>query len=135
MSQSKTPPPNFEWPTDRFFNPFEALMPLQKAQLEAVTKATQTFMDGMMAINREMLSFADERVRRLREEPPAPTGGQPLEMWTQQLDRASSATQAYLQEANRLFELGMKVSQESWAPLQEQMVNALQNGQSKTKSR
>lgn len=135
MSQAKTPNPKLEWPTDKFFNPFEALVPMQKAQMEAMTKATQTFMDGMMAINREMLAFADERVRRLREENPAPTnGGQPLELWTQQLDRANSATQAYLQEANKLFELGMKVSQESWAPLQEQMASALQkNGQPKAK--
>jgi hypothetical protein len=131
MSQSKSGSTKSDSPASVGFAPLTALMPLQLAYMQAMTKATQAFMDGMVTINREMLAFADERARAMREDVSKPAGGEPMAVWNRHLDRTTSATQAYMQEASRLLELGMRVSQDSWAPLQEQLSNTLGNGQAK----
>ena len=131
MAQSKSGDSKTGMPGMEAFSPFATLMPLQLAYMQAMTKAAQSMMDGMLTINRELMSFADERARALRDDTGTPAAGEPMAIWNQQVDRANSATQAYLQEASKLLELGMKVSQESWAPLHEQMSTALRNGHGK----
>jgi hypothetical protein len=107
------------------FVSFEGIAALQRAQTEAYAKASRSFLEGLTAINREVLNFADQCTRGSFDAPPAVPGDQGWGgAWSAQLDYANRATEAYVREATRLFELGVKVSQESWTPFQELMSTA-----------
>jgi hypothetical protein len=105
--------------------PIEQFVAAQRAQMEALTKATNVLVEGMTAINREVVDFGDRRTRALVDSTQAaPKNGDWSEVLSFQIDYAGHATQAYMEEATKLFELGVKVSQESWSPLQQSMATA-----------
>jgi hypothetical protein len=102
--------------------PLEQFVSAQRAQMEALTKATNVLVEGLTAINREVVDFSDRRTRALVDgTQAAPKNGDWTEVLNFQIDYAGHATQAYMEEATKLFELGVKVSQQSWMPLQESM--------------
>lgn len=100
--------------------PFDTLLPLQRAQAEAVVKANQALMNGVAAINREVTDYASQRARAIVDgAKAAPRDGNWQDLWSFQIDYTRCATEAYCQEASKLVDLGMSVSRETWAPLQE----------------
>lgn len=104
----------------------EELFAVQRAQMEAFTKAAHAFMEGLTEINREVIGFGDQRARAMMESSnEAPKKGGWEELWSFQCRYASHATQAYLEEATKLFDLGVKISQESLEPIQESMQAAM----------
>jgi hypothetical protein len=105
--------------------PLEQFVLAQRAQMEALTKATNVLVEGLTAINREVVDFSDRRTRAMVDgTQAAPKNGDWTEVLNFQIDYAGHATQAYMEEATKLFELGVKVSQESWSPLQQSMATA-----------
>ena len=106
--------------------PIGDIAAMQRTQMEAMANAGKAFMEGVTEINRELMSFGQKRAGILLENSRnIPRPGEWGNLMSYQLDWANSATQAYIEEASRLFELGVKVSQKSWMPLQESMTAAI----------
>lgn len=99
---------------------FENLAAIHRAQIEALAKASRTLMEGLIAMNREAADFRHQRARTIVEDtssmPSLADVGKILNFQITYVDRA---TQAYLEEATKLFDLGLKIAEESFAPLQE----------------
>jgi hypothetical protein len=125
-ASQQTSRPDGEPPVGFGVVPVGNIVAAQRAHFDALTRATQAFMDGLTAINREVVDFGDRRTRALLDtSKTAPAAGDWSEMWSFQVDYADRATQAYVEEATKLLDLGVRVSQESWMPLQESATTAI----------
>jgi hypothetical protein len=106
--------------------PLENLLNAQRAQSEGFMQAVHTFLLGMTALQREALDFGDRRARAILDGPKG--APETIVDWngmlSQQIDYANRATREYLDEATKLVELGVKVSQESWTPLQDSLATS-----------
>ena len=81
------------------------------AALAATMQASEAMLQGMAEINREMMNFATDRLRKGFETSESLMGcHDPAQAFGVQCDYARGATQAYLEEATRLMGLAAKVS-------------------------
>lgn len=98
---------------------------LNGAMLSAFAKASQAYVDGLVAMNEEMMSFANDRMHRNAELgerlTKCGTWGDVLSL---QQDWSRAAMEAYSAETAKLTELATKVQSESWAPLAERAAAA-----------
>ena len=95
--------------------------------LEAFVQANEMIMNGMAALNSEMLAFGNTRLRENLERSESLVGCKNAEeAFRIQCDFAQSATQRYLDQSNNLLTLLAKMTEDFWAPLQEHTRQALQ---------
>ena len=105
---------------------FENLAAIQRTQMEAIAKASRTLMEGMIAINREAADYRHQRAQAIvGENTSVPSLAELSKIMDFQISYVDRATQAYLEEASKLFELGLKIAEESFVPLQESTNQAL----------
>ncbi len=83
------------------------------AAFAAALKASEAMFAGVAEINREVMSFAGDRLRQGVETSGSLIGcHDPAEAFGVQCEHARRATQAYLEEATRLMTLAAKLSDE-----------------------
>ena len=81
------------------------------AALAAAMQASEAMFQGLAELNREMMNFASDRLRKGFETSESLMGCQdPAQAFGVQCDHARGATQAYLEEATRLMGLAAKMS-------------------------
>lgn len=81
------------------------------AAFAAAMQASEAMLEGMAEINREMVNFATDRLRKSFETSESLMGcHDPAQAFGVQCEHARAATQAYLEEATRLMGLAAKVS-------------------------
>jgi hypothetical protein len=96
--------------------------------LEAFVQANEVIMNGMAALNSEMLAFGNKRLRENIERSESLVGCKDAEeAFRIQCDFAQSVTQQYLNQSNNLLTILAKMTQEFWAPLQEHTRKALRD--------
>ncbi len=94
--------------------------------LEAFVQANEMIMNGMAALNSEMLAFGNTRLRENLERSESLVGCKNAEeAFRTQFDFAQSATQQYLDQTNNLLTILAKMTEDFWAPLQEHTRQAL----------
>ena len=94
------------------------------AAIAAAIKAGEAVVDGMAALNREMMSFASDRLRKSWQTSDALLGcHDPAEALTLQYEHARRATQAYAEEATRLMALAAKMSDQCLHSMETPMRN------------
>ncbi len=88
--------------------------------LEAFVQANETIINGMAALNSEMLTFGNKRLRENIERSESLVGCKGAEeAFRIQFDFAQSATQQYMDQTNNLLTILAKMTGIFWAPLQE----------------
>lgn len=98
----------------------QALLQSNGANLAAFMQAAQTWFQGCVSVSQELAGFAGRRLREDMESSQALMNCRdPQEALRAQLDFARSATQQYLEEANKLMGLTQEIAQECWAPIEE----------------
>lgn len=81
------------------------------AAMAAAIKASEAMLEGMAEMNREVMDFASDRLRRSWQTSESLMGCQdPAQAFNVQCEHARGATQAYLEEATRLMALAAKMS-------------------------
>jgi len=94
--------------------------------LEAFVQANEMIMNGMAALNSEMLAFGNTRLRENLERSESLVGCKNAEeAFRTQFDFAQSAPQQYLDQSNNLLTILAKMTEDFWAPLQEHTRQAL----------
>ena len=92
----------------------------QGSALGAVTHAGQAYVNGLAAINREMASFLQARLRRDIELGESLARCRTLADATEvQNDWLKRTTEDYASETQKLVELGSGLMRESWMPLEQ----------------
>jgi hypothetical protein len=115
--KTATPGNGGQQPT--FAPDLESLMDANGANLDAFMKASEALWAGMAQIGQEMVQFASSRLKENVELSGAIMQcGDPREAFRIECDHCRSATQRYLDEANKLMGLAAEVSQRSWAPIE-----------------
>ena len=90
----------------------EDVMALAKNNLEHFTRAADAMLSGMKELNEEMVRFAGHQLDAGAEAARSIlSAGTPAEALGRQVDFARTATQAYLNQATKLFEVAARVSQ------------------------
>ena len=87
--------------------------------MNAVLKANEALFEGFASIGQEMMNFANDRLRQdfeVVESLMHATG--PEEIYRRQSQFAETASQQYLEEANKLIDLMTRTARDCWAPLQ-----------------
>jgi phasin family protein len=105
---------NGAWPEMPFRAPADIgdVMALAKSNLEHFTRAADAMMSGMKELNEEMVRFAGHQLDAGAEAARSVlSAGTPAEALGRQVDYARSATQAYLNQATKLFEIAARTSQ------------------------
>lgn len=88
------------------------VMALAKTNLEHFTRATDAMLSGMKELNEEIVRFAGHQLDASAEAARSIlSAGTPAEALGRHVDYARSATQAYLSQATKLFEVAARVSQ------------------------
>lgn len=105
---------NGAWPEMPFHTPADIgeVMALTKSNLEHLTRAADAMLAGMREVNEEMVRFAGDQLDAGAEAARSVlSAGTPAEALGRQVDYARSATQAYLSQATKLFEIAARASQ------------------------
>jgi hypothetical protein len=105
---------------------YQAIAAASGTAMQAVIRASDAMLKGMVALNREMPEFANARLRENVER----SGTllrctDPASAFNLQFDFARKATQQYLEEANRLMALATQMSGKCWEPIEECAKEAL----------
>ncbi len=88
------------------------VMALAKNNLEHFTRAADAMFSGMKELNEEMVRFAGHQLDAGAEAARSIlSAGTPAEALGRHVDYARSATQAYLGQATKLFEVAARISQ------------------------
>lgn len=88
------------------------VMALARNNLEHFTRAADAMLSGMKELNEEMMRFAGYQLDAGAEAARSVlSAGTPAEALGRQVDFARSATQAYLTQATKLFEIATRASQ------------------------
>lgn len=88
------------------------VMALAKTNLEHFTRATDAMLSGMKELNEEIVRFTGTQLDAGAEAARSiVSAGTPAEALGRHVDYARSATQAYLSQASKLFEVATRVSQ------------------------
>lgn len=100
---------------------FSAIFQTNGAAFAAALKASEAMLNGLSEMNREMLNFASDRLRKSFETSESLMGcHDPAQAFDVQCEHARRATQAYLEEATRLMSLAAKVSEDCLDPIEAQ---------------
>lgn len=105
---------NGGWPGLPFRSPgdIEDVMTLARTNLENFTRATSAMLSGMRELNDEMVRFAGSQLDAGAEAARSiMSAGTPAEALGRHVDFARTATQAYLSQATKLFEVAARMSQ------------------------
>jgi hypothetical protein len=94
--------------------------------VNAMLKANDALMKGMMAWSQEMSDFAQARLRENAERSESLLHcTDPTAALNVQYSFASKATEQYLEEAGKLMTMAVQVGSKCWAPIQEGTRDAL----------
>jgi hypothetical protein len=105
---------------------YEGLLNTNGANLNAVMRASEAVWKGMAMISQEIMGFASTRLRHNLETSESLMHCQDAaEVFNRQFEYARTATQQYLDEANKLFAISTEVTRESWAPLEDRTRKAI----------
>lgn len=89
---------------------------LAKSNLEGFTRATDVMLSGMKELNEEVVNFAGNQFNAGAEAARSILSAEtPAEALGRHVDYARVATQAYLAETTKLFDLATRISQTSFA--------------------
>lgn len=100
---------------------YSAVFQTNGAAFAAALRAGEAMLQGWAEINREMMNFASDRLRRSLETSESLIGCQdPTQAFGVQCEHARQATQAYLEEATRLMSLAAKLSEDCLTPIEAQ---------------
>ncbi|MDJ0948711.1 MAG: phasin family protein [Alphaproteobacteria bacterium] len=95
----------------------EDLVNANTATMEAFVRAGEAVLKGMVSLNEEVMSFADKRMRAQIDTSQSlakcSTFAEAMEL---QSEFARSATEDYLEEANKLLSLSAEVTKEGMVP-------------------
>lgn len=106
----------------------EAFIDENRDNLEAFVQANEAILNGMAALNAEMMAFGTKRLRANIERSDSLVGCKDAEQaFRVQYDFFQSATQQYLDQANNVLAIMAKMTGAFWAPLQERTTDALQD--------
>lgn len=104
----------------------QSVLETNGAALAAAMQASEAMLRGLAELNREMLNFATDRLRKGFETSESLMGCQdPAEAFGVQCDHARGATEAYLEEATRLMGLAAKVSDQCLESIETQARESL----------
>lgn len=87
--------------------------------VEALVKANEVMLEGMAAMQREILEFGNSRLRQDLETQGALSQCKDFDdLFRLQVEFAQKAMQQYSEEAAKLLDLSTKVGQDCWVPLE-----------------
>ena len=103
---------------------------------ETFIKANQAMMGGWAALNQELMSFTDRRLREGFERTESLIGcSNPEDAFKLQCGFAKTAGEDYVAETQKLMGLMMEISRDCWAPVEDRTRQALQGiGQGQEKA-
>lgn len=107
--------------------PIETLVEAQREQLTAFSNAGKAWMEGLTAINREMINFGEKRAEAIlnrSETISTPSGWSDL--IGRQVGYTGAAARAYIDETAKLCELGFRITEASWSPLRKSMTDTFE---------
>lgn len=98
---------------------YTALFQSNGAAFAAAMKSGEAMLHGMAEINREVMTFAADRLRKNFEMSESLLGCRdPAQALGVQVDHAQKATQAYFEEATRLVDMATRLSEECLQPIE-----------------
>ena len=101
--------------------------------LEAFVQANEAIMNGMAALNSEMLSFANTRLgENIERSESLMSCNDAEEAFRIQWDFFQSATQQYLDQTNNMLAVMAKMTGGFWAPVEERTKEALRGSNKET---
>ena len=104
----------------RPFRDYTAFMDASAAGVNVALKSSAEFWSAASAMGQEMTQFAAEQLRQTMELPVALTRcADPREAFEVGCDHARTATQQFLDEASKIADLEVEMSQRCLAPLQD----------------
>jgi hypothetical protein len=110
-SRNASPPPRPEAHPVNGMPDMRAVFETNGAAMAAAIKASEAMLEGMAEMNREVMDFASDRLRKSWQTSESLMGCQdPAQAFGVQCEHARVATQAYLEEATRLMALAAKMS-------------------------
>lgn len=96
------------------------------AAIHAAMKASEAMFEGMTELNKEVMSFASDRLHKgLQTSGSLMACHDPAEALNLQFEHARNATQAYLDEASRLMNLAARMSDQCLRSMETQTREAL----------
>lgn len=111
---------------------YQALAMASGTTMQALMRANDAMLKGVMALSQEVSEFTNARLRQNVERSETLLRcSDPAEAFGLQCDFAHKATQQYLAEANRLMALATAVTGKCWEPLEEctrETLGRLNNG-------
>lgn len=100
---------------------YTALFQSNGAAFAAALRSGEAMLHGMAEINREVMTFAADRLRKNFEVSESLLGCRdPAQAFGVQVDHAEQATRAYFEEATRLVTLAARLSEECLQPIEQQ---------------
>ena len=98
---------------------YQSLALASGSTMQALMRASDAMLKGVMALSQEMTEFTNARLRQNVERSETLLRcSDPAEAFGLQCEFAHKATQHYLDEANRLMSLASEVSGKCWEPLE-----------------
>ena len=105
---------------------YQSLALASGTTMQAMMRASDAMLRGVMALSQEMTEFTNARLRQNVERSESLLRcHDPAEAFGLHCDFAHRTTQQYLDEANRLMALASEVSGRCWEPLEEATREAL----------
>lgn len=98
---------------------YQSLALASGTTMQALMRASDAMLRGVMALSQEMTDFTNARLRQTVERSETLLRcSDPAEAFGVQCDFAHKTTQQYLDEANRLMALATAVTDKCWEPLE-----------------
>ncbi len=111
----------------------DALTDENTQSLEAFVQANEAIMNGMAALNSEMLAFGNTRLsENIERSESLMSCNDAEEAFRIQWDFFQSATQQYLDQTNNVLAIMAKMTGGFWAPVQERTKEALRGSNKET---
>lgn len=99
---------------------YQAIAMASGTTVQALMRASDAMLSGMMALGQEMTAFANARLRENVERSESLLHcTDPAEAFGLHCSFAQKATQHYLEEANRIVSLATEMNGKCWEPIQE----------------
>lgn len=103
----------------------QTMLAINQSNFEAIMKSTQTFSRGMLEISKEIVSeaqfYGEEAVAMLKTQAGAKSVHHAVEVQT---DLVWSLIKKALENAKKRFELSVRLSEQTMAPIKERMLSA-----------
>ncbi len=111
----------------------DALTDENTRNVEAFVQANEAIMNGMAALNAEMLDFGNKRLsENIERSGSLMSCNDAEEAFRVQWNFFQSATQQYLDQTNNMLAIMAKMTSDFWAPAQEHTKEALRDLNKKT---